>query len=242
MILFRSILYFILMSGSVVIYGLPMALLSKVLPYSSLCRIANAWGRANLVLLRWTCRLDYKVTGMENIPSDQGCIIMSKHQSTWETLSLRGLLRPEQTWVLKKELMKIPVFGWALAAAQPIAIDRGAGRKAVGQVIEQGRSALEKGRLVIIFPEGTRVAPGTHKKYGLGGALLAEKSPGYPVIPIAHNAGVYWARRGMLKYPGTIEMVIGEAISTDGKSAKQIIREVENWIESTVSELPDTPG
>ncbi len=241
MILARSILYFLLMSLSVLVYGLPIALGSRLrlLSYERLCEMANAWGRSNLYLLRQVCHLDYHISGLDNVP-ERGCIVMSKHQSAWETLALRALLPPHQTWVLKRELMRIPVFGWALAAAEPIAIDRGAGRKAVRQVIEQGKAALDKGRIVVIFPEGTRVAPGQHKKYGLGGALLAEHSGGYPIVPIAHNAGVFWARRGIIKYPGTIQVVVGSPIETRGKNAKQIIAEVEEWIESRMRELPQT--
>ncbi len=240
MILLRSLVYFLLMSGTVIAYGLPIALGARLglLSYPRLCRLANGWGKANMKLLRWICRLDYEVSGLEHLPAAGGYLVMSKHQSTWETMSLRALLPPEQTWVLKRELMRIPVFGWALAAAEPIAIDRGAGRTAVRQVIEQGKAALDKGRVVVIFPEGTRVAPGQRGKYGMGGALLAEHSGGYPVVPVAHNAGVFWARRGILKYPGTIRMVIGAPIQTKGKTARQIHDEVEEWIESRMRELP----
>ncbi len=158
---------------------------------------------------------------------------MSKHQSAWETIALRGLLPPEQSWVLKKELMSVPFFGWGLRMVEPIAIDRSSGRNAIKQIVNEGVSFLEKGRWLIIFPEGTRVAPGERKKYGMGGGILAEKS-GYPVLPISHNAGNFWKRRGLRKFPGTIKLVIGEKISTDGKKASQITREVEAWIESNI--------
>ena len=133
--------------------------------------------------------------------------------------------------------MWIPIFGWALAAAEPIAINRKAGRRAAHQIIKQGRRRLELGRTVVVFPEGTRVAPGTRKKYGIGGALLAEKT-GYPVVPIAHNAGVFWRRRGLKKFPGIIQVVIGPLIETKGLSAIEINRRAEQWIEATVSTLP----
>ncbi|MCP4933912.1 MAG: 1-acyl-sn-glycerol-3-phosphate acyltransferase, partial [bacterium] len=158
------------------------------------------------------------------------------HQSAWETISLRCILPTTQAWVLKRELMWIPVFGWALAVAQPIAINRKAGRKAVNQIIEIGRQRLRQGRSVVIFPEGTRVAPGERKRYGIGGAMLAKKS-GYPIVPIAHNAGVFWPRRSLKKYPGTIQIVIGPEIKTDGRDAKEINKKVEAWIESTVAKL-----
>ena len=133
--------------------------------------------------------------------------------------------------------MWIPIFGWALAAAQPIAIDRKSGRKAASQVIQQGRKRLEQGRTVVIFPEGTRVAPGSRKKYGIGGALLAEKT-GYPVLPVAHNAGEFWRRRDIKKYPGIIQVVIGPVIDAKGLSAVEINKRAELWIEETVASLP----
>lgn len=150
---------------------------------------------------------------------------------------MRGLFPPEQAWILKRELMWIPFFGWALAAVGSISINRSSGRAAMRQVITKGTEKLNMGRLVMIFPEGTRVAPGERKKYGLGGAILAEKS-GYPIIPVAHNAGVFWRRRGVKKHPGTVQMVIGEPIDPKGKSTNEIIAEVEEWIETTVATLP----
>lgn len=223
---------------STTFFGLIMAIFGWLLPFEINSKIANAWGRTNLLLLRLTCNLKYKITGFENIP-DSPCIIMSKHQSAWETMALRGLLPSKQAWVLKRELMFVPIFGWALAVVNPIAIDRKSGRKAIKQVIEQGIKRLKQNRNVIIFPEGTRVAPGTKKRYGIGGGMLAEKA-GYPVIPIAHNAGVFWRRRGLNKYPGTIEVVIGEPITTEGKTASEIMQTVESWIEAQVANLPDS--
>lgn len=133
--------------------------------------------------------------------------------------------------------MAVPFFGWALKALDPIAIDRGAGRKAVKQILRQGKKALSQGKWVVVFPEGTRTAPGQRKKYGVGGAILAASS-GHPVVPIAHNAGLFWKRRGVRKFPGTIQICIGKAILSDGKSADEIIQEVEDWIENKVEALP----
>ena len=236
MLLIRSLSYFLLMALSVVLIGLPLALLGWLMPMSWRHAMANAWGRVNLWLLRWVCGLTYTITGMEHIPPG-GSILMSKHQSTWETIALRGLMPKTQAWVLKQELMRVPVFGWALAMVHPIAIDRKAGRKAIKQIIDQGKARLAEGRNVIIFPEGTRTAPGEHKRYGIGGGMLAEKAQ-VPVIPIAHNAGVFWARRGLRKHPGNIQVVIGEPINTQGKNATQIMTEVENWIEGIQQTLP----
>lgn len=236
MILIRSVIYFVLMSLTVVTHGLSIVVLRRFVSVGTCDRIATHWGKVNMMLQRWICGLKVHIEGLAHLP-DGSAIIMAKHQSTWETISLRGLLAPHQSWVLKKELLSIPVFGQALVACRAIAIDRKAGRKAVIQVIREGRQALQDGRLVVIFPEGTRTAPGERRKYGMGGAVLAEKS-GYPVIPIAHNAGVYWKRRGVKKYPGTIEVRIGEPIETRGKSAAEINQEVESWIEGQLENLP----
>ena len=237
MILIRSLIYFSIMVLSVVVFGLIVGIGGRF-GNGFADRWAGNWGKTNLWLQRVICGLDYRIDGSENLP-DQPCIIMSKHQSSWETIALRAFLRPEQSWVLKQELMRLPIFGTGLRLARSIPIDRSAGRRAVFKVVEEGRKRLDEGRIVIIFPEGTRTAPGERRKYGAGGAILAEKS-GYPVIPIAHNAGVFWRRRGVKKYPGTIEVVVGEAIGSRGRKAADIIREVETWIEARQEELPLT--
>lgn len=235
----RSLIYFILMVLTILVFGLALATLGWIVPMSWRQAIATGWGRSNILLLKWVCGLDYSVRGAENIPA-AAHIVMSKHQSSWETITLRDILPSNQAWVLKRELMWVPVFGWALAAVKPIAIDRKAGRKAMKQVVDQGKAALAGGRNVIIFPEGTRTAPGTRKKYGVGGGMLAARA-GVPVVPIAHNAGVFWARRGLKKHPGTIQVVIGEPIDTEGKDAAQIMAEVEAWIEAVQEKLPAKP-
>jgi 1-acyl-sn-glycerol-3-phosphate acyltransferase len=166
-------------------------------------------------------------------------VVLCKHQSTWETIALRALLPPAQTWILKRELLWVPFFGWGLAPFRPIAIDRKSGRRAVRQVLQEGQYWLARGRSIIVFPEGTRVAPGTRKRYGIGGALLAEKS-GAPVVAIAHNAGVFWRRRELRKHPGVIDLVIGTPFSPRGLTAAEINRRAEQWIEARVAELPQS--
>ncbi len=131
---------------------------------------------------------------------------------------------------LKKELLWIPLFGWALALTQPIAINRSKKSQSFKQIIEQGTDRLTSGRWVVIFPEGTRTAPGEKKKYMIGGALLAEKS-GYPVIPVAHNAGEFWKRNAFIKYPGTIQVRIGEMVDSKTLSARELNQTMQNWIE-----------
>ena len=238
MILLRSLIYFVAMVLSVVVFGLLIALLGWFLPGSFSDRAATAWGSTNLWLQRVICGLGYRMEGAENLP-DGPCIIMSKHQSTWETMGLRGILPPAQSWVLKRELLRVPIFGWGLRYARSIPIDRSARRKAVFKVVDDGKAMLDLGRYVVIFPEGTRTAPGEHRKYGMGGGVLAERT-GVPVVPIAHNAGVFWRRRGVKKYPGTIQLKVGAPIQTSGRKAADIMRDVENWIEAEVERMPDS--
>lgn len=236
MVRLRSLVYLLFLSASVIVFALPIGTLGWLLPFAWVAGLGQVWGRINLAALERICRLRYRIKGWENLPAEN-CIVLSKHQSTWETIALRGLLPANNTWVVKRELLWVPFFGWALAAYRPIAIDRRAGRKAMRQLLKEGRYWLERGRWIIIFPEGTRVAPGERKRYGHGGALLAEKT-GYPVIPIAHNAGVFWRRRDINKYPGTIDVVVGQPIVTRGLSAAEINRRVADWIEGTVQSLP----
>lgn len=233
----RSILYFISMSISVVLYAGLIIIVTPFTNHLVASRIATAWGRINIPLLKYICGLKHEIKGWENLPKEGSYIIMAKHQSAWETISLRGLLPFNQAWVLKEELLKLPFFGWALKASKQIAIDRKAGKKALRQLLEQGQDALDQGRVVIIFPEGTRTAVGESRKYNIGGAMLAEKSQAL-VIPIAHNAGVFWSRNSIRKYPGIIQVVIGEPMDITGLKASQINEKVSNWIESTVAELP----
>jgi 1-acyl-sn-glycerol-3-phosphate acyltransferase len=223
MIFLRSLVYFSLLTLSTFLFATPIILLQRLVDQDRLCRMANTWGKVNLWLLKHICGLDYCVSGWSNLPAGN-CIVMAKHQSSWETIALRGILPHNQTWVLKQELLRVPIFGGALKAVGPIAIDRNAGRAAVRMVIDQGAEALKNGRWVIVFPEGTRVAPGEHKKYGAGGAILAERT-GYSVLPIAHNAGTFWRRRDLRKYPGTVQVVIGPPITATGKKASAILQE-----------------
>jgi 1-acyl-sn-glycerol-3-phosphate acyltransferase len=211
-----------------------LLVLAAPTPFTVRSRIARAYAAFMVKALKILCGIDYVVTGEENIPPGAG-IIFSNHQSTWETYALQ-LFFPPQVWVLKRELMWVPFFGWGLAMLKPIAIDRQAGRKAVKQITEQGKQRLQQGLWVTIFPEGTRIAPGQQKRWGMGGALLAADS-GYPVVPVAHNAGEFWGRRQFIKQPGTIRVIIGEAIETRGKKAAEIQRQAEQWVQSRLSEI-----
>lgn len=236
MVAVRSSLYLLFLFVTVVVFSVPLSVVGWVLPQTVLGRIGRLWAGMNLAALRAICGLSYRVTGLDNLRHEP-CVVLCKHQSAWETIALRYLLSPIQTWVLKRELLWVPFFGWGIAPYRPIAIDRSAGRRAIRQVLEEGTQALKQGRSVVIFPEGTRVPPGQRGRYGLGGALLAEKS-GFPVLPIAHNAGVFWRRRDLRKYPGVVEVVIGEPLAIEGLGAAQINQRVEAWIEGVVASLP----
>ncbi len=229
----RAILFWLGMLLSTVVIA-PLSLLTFPLPFVMRYRFIGLWTHFNLWWLERSCGLHYRIEGTEHIP-DGNAIVMAKHQSTWETLALQRIFGP-QVWVLKRELLWVPLFGWGLALLEPIAIDRKAGRKAVRQVVDQGIQRLHAGRWVVIFPEGTRVAPGERKRYGVGGALLAAQS-GYPVVPVAHNAGEFWRRHSFIKYPGVIRVVIGAPIASAGRPAAEIIADVENWIESTMLKI-----
>jgi len=210
-------------------------LLAK-LPFSSgnNMSVALAWVDSVLYMLRRLCGLGYEVEGAEHIQRENTVVLM-KHSSAWETIAQLKIF-PSQTWVIKRELMWVPFLGWALAVFKPIAINRSSGRNAVEQVLEQGRARLEEGLWVMVFPEGTRVAPGETRRYGLSGALLAA-STGRPVIPVAHNAGEFWPRRGWLKRPGTVRIVIGPAIATTGRSPRDVNQEAQAWIEATLTRI-----
>ena len=238
MILLRSLIYFVAMVFSILLFGLYIGIAGTWLSQHAADRVGVRWARLNLQLQRIICGLGYQIEGAENLPSGSA-IVMAKHQSAWETIALRGLLRADQSWVLKQELMRIPLFGRGLALTKSIPIDRSAGRRAVIKVVREGTARLEEGRIVVIFPEGTRTAPGERRKYGVGGGVLAERS-GVAVIPIAHNAGVFWRRRGVKKFPGTVQLVVGPPIPAAGRKAADIMRDVETWIETTQSRLPNS--
>ena len=229
----RCFLFHLFMATTTVLVA-TFSVLLIVFPLRTRIRILGLYGVLNVHMLKWLCGVRWQIAGTENIPEGPA-IIFSKHQSTWETMALQ-LIFPPQTYVVKKELMRIPFFGWGLAIMKPIAIDRQAGRKAVEQVVEQGLDRLRRGIWVVIFPEGTRVPPGKRIRYRLGGAILAARS-GLPVVPVAHNAGEFWRKGQFVLKPGTIRMVIGPLIPTAGRKPEEILAEAEEWIESTMAEI-----
>ena len=212
----------------------PVALVAAALPYRARYRIIIQWAIFNIWWLEVTCGLNHRVEGLENIPR-QSTVVLCKHESAWEVLVLLRYFSP-LTWVLKRELLLIPLFGWGLAMLRPIAINRAAGRSALNQVLKQGVRRLSDGISVVVFPEGTRVAPGELSNFRPGGAVLAE-AMGRAVVPVAHNAGDYWPRRSFLKRPGTIRLVIGKPIESKGIIAAEINARAMEWIDSTMQEL-----
>lgn len=233
MIWLRSALFAVGQVVTVTIFS-AIALLTFPFPPVTRYRIISFWARLMLVWLRLTCGLKFRVLGAENIPSTPG-IILSKHQSAWETLAFQKIF-PPQVWVLKKELLWLPLFGWGLAMTSPIAIDRSAGREALKQLVEEGRQRLAQGFWVVVFPEGTRMKPGERGKYNIGGAWLATHA-GVPALPVAHNAGEFWGKNAFLKYPGTITVSIGRPIDARGMKVGELNQQVEAWIESEMQRI-----
>lgn len=229
----RSLLFLLVQFIWVPLYA---SMVVFVFPFKPHTRYFLVSGLAHSMmwLLRVICGIRMEVRGRENIPKDP-CIVMCKHQSAWETFSLQTVF-PDQVWVLKRELLWLPFFGWGLAVTSPIAIDRSKGKQAMKQLVEQGKDRLDRGFCVVIFPEGTRTAYGTRHKYKIGGAVLAEGT-GALVVPVAHNAGKFWARNAFLKHPGTIVMSIGQPIDPRGLKPEEINRRVEEWIETEMTRL-----
>lgn len=238
MAMFRSIIFYIgLLPLTMLFSFIGVAILPLPRPWRY--AVITRWSMLTIAWLKLTCGLGWRVSGRENIPASPG-VILCKHQSAWETITLQ-LIFPRQCQVLKKELLHVPFFGWGLASLNPIAIDRKAGAKALRTVLEHGAERIKQGWWVLLFPEGTRIPPGEKSRYTQTGAALALAADTV-VIPVAHNAGVFWARNALTKHAGTIDVVIGPPISTAGKSAKAITVEAQTWIEQTCARLAQTPA
>ena len=228
MLILRSLLFFL---GQVITAPIFTLIAFLALPHNPVTRnnIISGWARSMVWWLRITCNIRHEVTGLENIPSSPS-IILAKHQSAWETLAFQAIF-PAQVYLLKRELLWIPIFGWGLAMSSPIAIDRSAGREALKKLVAHGKDRLAKGLWVVIFPEGTRKAPGERGKYNIGGAWLATHTQ-TQVVPVAHNAGEYWPKNGFIKRPGVIKLHISKPIQTANLKADALNSQVENWIEA----------
>ena len=204
------------------------ALLTAPLPRMTRYRLISGWSRLVIRLARWILGIEWRVEGRENLPS-RPAVILAKHQSAWETMAFQ-LIFPPQVLVLKRELLWIPFFGWGLALMSPIAINRSRGMRALRTIARRGRERLAQGFWVVVFPEGTRVAPGAQREYHPGGAWLASAS-GAPVVPVAHNAGLLWPRNAFLKRPGTVTVRIGPPIEAADLDPKTINDLAKTWIE-----------
>jgi 1-acyl-sn-glycerol-3-phosphate acyltransferase len=225
---------FIGIFSSATLAGL-LILLSTPFSFAIGYRISALWCWFVLWMAKVFCGLRYEVEGLENIDAKQPAIVFSNHQSAWETLALRHIL-PPQVVLLKRSLTWLPIWGWALGTLKSIAIDRNNQRAALRILLEKGALYLKQGYWVIIFPEGTRTAAGEIRKFSAGGAMLAQKT-GYPVIPVAHNAGDCWPRYSFLKYPGTIKVKIGPPIESAGRKAADINAEAEDWVARAIKDM-----
>ncbi len=235
MILLRSVLFAAIQAAMTVVFSCLVLLAFPLAPIPRYRLIAQ-WARFITWLSGWLLGIRYRVEGLEHLP-ERPAVVLAKHQSAWETIAFQ-LIFPPLSFVLKRELLRIPFFGWGLALTSPIAIDRNAGRDALRQIEEQGRQRMAQGFWVLVFPEGTRVRPGERGRYQIGGAWLAART-GAPVVPVAHNAGELWPKNAFLKRPGTVTVRIGPTIHTEGRKPGEVLAEAEAWIEAEMQRLPD---
>ncbi|SOC10718.1 1-acyl-sn-glycerol-3-phosphate acyltransferase [Alloalcanivorax xenomutans] len=223
----RSLLFFLLYNLAGIIHSVICVLIGPFLSFKKRHVLVNLWTRFAMWLLQWLNGVRFKVEGREHLQG-QAAVIISNHQSSWETFYLQLLVGPQAT-VLKRELLWLPFFGWALALLKPIKIDRGKGRAALKAVVQQGEDRLHSNIPVVIYPEGSRQPPGRIGHFNSGGALLASRS-GFPVIAISHNSGDCWPARSWLRLPGTITLRVSPPMDTRNKDAKTVTREVKHWI------------
>lgn len=224
----RSVLFTSFFMVWTLCYAAFFAVAALLLPFRGRFALARLYARSVLIVLRWVCNLDYRVEGRDNLPAGNHVALM-KHASSWETVAQMVLL-PPQVWVLKRELVWLPFFGWSLLLLRSIAINRSAGHGAVRGVLEQGRARLAEGKWIVIFPEGTRMPPGETRRYGVSGPLLAAANERL-IVPVAHDAGYFWPRRGLMKKPGTIRVVFGPPIRATGRDPREVNAEAQAWIE-----------
>ena len=226
----KSLLFFVLYNLMGMVHSLLCLLVAPFQNFRQRYHFVNLWTRGAMWLLRHLNGVRIEVEGLENIPADRAVVVMSNHQSQWETFYLQLLISPQAT-ILKRELLWVPFFGWGLALLKPIAIDRSKPGSAMKTVLRIGKQRLNQGISVVIYPEGTRQAPGTLGNFNSGGAMLAHHA-GADVLPVVHNSGDCWPARSIKRYPGTIRLIIGEPIVSDGKSVKELSAEARHWIAS----------
>lgn len=224
-----SLIFFVLVAGLTVIWAF-VCMLAAPLPYNKRYWVTARWNVTVIWLAKVLCGINYRVIGAENLP-DEPVILLSKHQSAWETIFYLMYMPRPLVFVFKRELHWIPFFGWGLALLRMIPIDRSKGKDAFAQVVAQGRRRLANGQWIIMFPEGTRIAPGQKGYYKGGGARLAVETQ-TTVVPLAMNSGDCWPKNSFVKKPGLITVSVGKPISVVGKNPTEVMAEVENWIES----------
>lgn len=235
MLYLRSLIFAIGYNLTSVLAGLVGVITWPILPYSWRWRIVTLWNRFVMHWLRICCGIRFEVIGHKH-QEDFPCVVMAKHQSTWETMFLQYYFGPCST-ILKKELLNIPFFGWGLASLRPIAIDRSNPIQALKDVKSKSLARLKQNNNILIFPEGTRTPVGEVGNYARSGADVAI-SAGVPVIAVAHNAGEVWPHKQFIKHPGKVTVVISEPFATAGKDRKVLTEEIKNWIEGEMSKMP----
>jgi 1-acyl-sn-glycerol-3-phosphate acyltransferase len=230
----RSLVFYLVVFPVTVLFCL-IAIL--ILPVDRFIRyrIVTQWSAFALWWLRISCGLSARIHGAENIPAEP-CVIFCKHQSAWETMALQFIF-PPHVQVVKRELLYVPFFGWGLASLNPIAIDRSSGAKALRQVLRIGTQRIDQGWSVLLFPEGTRTPPGEKRDYAASAAALAIRA-NCKLVPVAHNAGVFWSRNAFGKYSGEVQLVIGQAIDPADQTASEMTELASAWIEGECDNMP----
>lgn len=227
----RSFIFWIFSLSMIVSYSL-VSLFCFFFPLRFRHKVIRSFLIIYMFVLKKLCHINYIVEGKRHIAHMKSGVVLSKHQSTWETFFL-PLIFHNPAMIAKRELLWVPFFGWGLAASEPITINRSNKSSAMQQIIKKGKQCLDAGRWVVFFPEGTRTAPGQVGKYHLGGARLATAT-GYSVVPVAHNAGRCWPKRKFIKRPGTIHVVIGAPIDPKNRTPEEVLELAKDWIESTM--------
>lgn len=231
-----STVFFIYYAVSTVLFGVLSPFAGVLLPKNARQPVLNLHNKGLLFIFRVLCGVKIEIIGRENIDKSRPVVLVANHQSEWETYVLQVLMAPVST-VLKKELLAVPFFGWGLRMVQPIAIDRSQKINALKQIISQGKERLEDGRSVLIFPEGTRSAPNEERSFNKGAAMLAT-SASAPILPVVHNAGYTWPGKRWRKFSGSIRVVIGPVIESEGKKTSALHDEMDAWMRTEMTQLP----
>ncbi len=234
---FRSVVFFLVFSIATIVHSCTSLVVSLFLPYPQRFRYVVLLNHFVIWWFRVACGVRYEIEGLDNLPKGRPFVIVCNHQSQWETFYLQTVVAPLCT-VLKKELLKIPFFGWALQLIKPIAIDRSLKTNALKQIVSQGKERIGEGVSVLIFPEGTRVHPNAESKFSKTGAFLAATA-GVPIVPVAHNAGERWPPKGILKNPGVLRLKIGAAIEAEGRTTDELHQISTAWIVSQREVMKD---